>query len=230
MKTLIFPLLLLFVISNSCRKDNNLENNLELNPTKTQLIFPDNVSECIEGSILSDTQSEVFFRWTSTENTDYYELHITNLVLSNTKTYSTEDTELPITIERGTPYSWYVSSKNNSATTISDLWSFYNSSNQTQYFIPFPAQNISPEIEVVLPSNQKLVTLEWDGNDLDSDILEYDLYFEDLNPPDIYQEKIKENSLGGVPISSGNTYYWKITTRDELGNESDSNIFVFEVE
>ena len=228
MKILLISVFL-FLLATSCSKDNNSKD-LEVTPTQIQLIFPENISECIEGSITSATQSEVIFRWSPTENTKNYELNITNLILSASKTYSTENTELPITIDRGTPYSWYVASKNNLKTTVSDIWSFYNSGNQTEYFIPFPAQNISPKIGVVLPSNQNSVTLEWDGNDLDSDILEYDLYFDDRNPPDIYQEKIKENRITGLPISSANTYYWKITTRDELGNESASNIFVFEVE
>lgn len=229
MKIVPFTILLLLLMA-SCGNDDNLKNNIALNPSKAQLIFPENISECIEGSIISDTQSEVIFRWTPTENTEVYDLFITNLNLTATETYTTENTQLPITIERGTPYSWYVSSKNNSSTTISDVWSFYNAGNRMEYFIPFPAQNIYPESDHILPSNINSITLEWDAKDLDSDILEYDVYFDELNPPEIYREKTKENIMADVPISSGNTYYWKITTRDEVGNESDSTIFVFEVE
>ncbi len=229
MKCIIpYSILAIFILA-SCKKDNNLKDLIELKPTKVQLIFPQNISECIEGSILSETHSEVTFRWEPSENTDNYELHITNLLLYSTETYSTTNTELGITIPRGTPYSWYVSSHNNSAKVTSDTWSFYNSGSKTEYFIPFPAQNSYPEMRDSLPFNQSSVTLEWVGHDLDSDILDYDVYFDTSSPPTLYLEKTNKNNLADIPIAPGTTYYWKITTRDSLGNESNSNIFVFEV-
>ena len=220
----------LFLLTTSCSKDNNSKENVEVTPTQIQLIFPENVSECIEGSIISATQSEVVFRWSSLENTDTYEVHVTNLFLSETRTYSTQNTQLPITIERGTPYTWYISSPNNPQSLPSDTWSFYNSGNQAEYYIPFPAQNIQPENGTILTANQNSVLLEWIGNDLDSDILEYDVYFDETTPPTLYQEKLNKNSISIISLTSGKKYYWRITTRDVLGNESNSNIFTFEVE
>jgi hypothetical protein len=229
MKILLISVFL-FLLTASCSKDNNSKENVEVTPSQIQLIFPENVSECIEGSIISATQSEVVFKWGPLENTDLYEVHITNLFLSETRTYSTQNTQLPITIQRGTPYSWYISSPNNPVSLPSDSWSFYNSGNQKEYFIPFPAQNIQPENGTILTPNQNSVILEWLGNDLDSDILEYDVYFDEKTPPTLYQEKFNENNITINTLISGKKYYWSITTRDVLGNESNSNIFTFDVE
>jgi hypothetical protein len=35
--------------------------------------------------------------------------------------------------------------------------------------------------------------------------------------------------LNNVSVTSKNTYYWKIVTKDSQGNSSDSDIFVFKV-
>jgi hypothetical protein len=154
---------------------------------------------------------------------------LTDLISKNTKSYTTKTTELPITIKRGTPYSWQITSINDSKIQKSDLWSFYNAGESTEYFIPFPAENIAPAPATVIPSTQSTITLEWKGNDLDGDILEYDIYFDDTDPPTLYQEKHKQTTLPDIPLVTGKNFYWKIVTRDSLGNESSSDIFGFEV-
>src|SRR5690606_1057240 len=227
MKKVVFTAILL-LLTISCGKDNNMEE-IQLVPTKAILVFPENNTECLEGSILSDTQSEVTFRWTASQNTEQYDLQLTNLISKSTKSFTTKNTELPITIERGTPYSWQIISISGPKTQESDLWSFYNAGESTEYFIPFPAENVSPAPATVYPSTQTGVTLEWNGNDLDGDILEYDIYFGDGNPPTIYQEKYKQTTLPDIPLVAGKSFYWKIVTRDSLGNESTSDIFSFEV-
>ena len=224
-KIVLITLLAVFI---SCGSDNDMEK-IQLIPTQAILIFPENISECIEGSILSDTQSEVTFQWTASQNTEHYDLQLTNLISKSTKSYTTKNTELPITIERGTPYSWQIISISGTKTQESDLWSFYNAGQNTEYFIPFPAENVSPVPATVYPSTQTSVTLEWNGNDLDGDILEYDIYFGDSDPPAIHQAKYKETSLANIPLVAGKSFYWKIVTRDSLGNESISDIFSFEV-
>ncbi|HUH48189.1 MAG TPA: hypothetical protein VLZ54_13600 [Arenibacter sp.] len=226
MRKIVFAAIVLLAIS--CGKDKNMEDIL-LIPTKAVLVFPENVSECVEGNILSDTQSEVTFQWTASKNTDHYVLELTDLISKNTQTFTTKATELPITIARGTPYSWLITAINGSKAQESDIWSFYNAGKSTEYFIPFPAENIAPVPATVIPSNQSTVTLEWRGNDLDGDILEYDIYFGDTDPPNIYQEKYKQTTLPDIPLTTGKRFYWKIVTRDSLRNESSSNIFNFEV-
>lgn len=225
-RIVLIPILLL--LSISCGSDNDLEK-IQLIPTKVILVFPENNSECLEGNILSAAQSEVTFRWTASQNTEHYDLQLTNLNLNSTKSYSTTNTELPVTLERGTPYSWRITSINGLKTQESDTWSFYNAGDNTEYFIPFPAENIAPPSPTLYASTQSTVTLEWKGNDLDGDILEYDIYFGDTDPPTIYQEKYKQTTLPNIPLVAGKSYYWKVITRDSLGNESSSELFSFEV-
>jgi hypothetical protein len=227
MKKIVFTAIIILTLS--CGNDDSIEK-IQLNPSKAILLFPENSSECVEGSILSDTQSEVTFKWTASQNTDHYDLQLTNLVSKISESYTTNATELPITIARGVPYSWWITSINGAKTQESDIWSFYNAGDNTEYFIPFPAENIAPAPATLFPSTQSHVNLEWKGSDLDGDILEYDIYFGDSDPPAIYQEKYNETTLSNIPLVAGKSYYWKILTRDSLGNESISNIFSFEVE
>ncbi|MCM4167315.1 hypothetical protein KCTC52924_02898 [Arenibacter antarcticus] len=229
MKSLIIPIVFILLII-SCDSNNDEITNIEPTPGKAQLIFPENASECIEGEILSETQSEVLFQWTESENTNGYQVNLTNIITKNTKEYSTENNKLSIQIERGTPYSWQVISKSNSMSTKSETWSFYNAGNNIKYYIPFPAENISPINAAKLPSNQTTINLEWNASDLDSDIVEYDINFGESNSPAIYKAQIKETTLNNVPVSTGKAYYWSITTRDAVGNESLSGTFMFQVE
>lgn len=227
MKKIVFTAII--VLTLSCGNDDNIEK-IQLNPTKAILLFPENSTECVEGTILSDTQSEVTFKWTASQNTDHYDLQLTNLVSKISESYTTNATELPITLARGTPYSWGITSINGSKTQESDIWSFYNAGENTEYFIPFPAENIAPAPATLFPSTQGHVNLEWKGSDLDGDILEYDIYFGDSDPPAIYQENHKQTLLSNIPLVAGKSYYWKILTRDSLGNESISGLFSFEVD
>src|SRR5690606_8784892 len=139
---------------------------------KAELLFPENISECVEGTIQSDTQSVVTFQWRASENTDNYDLVLTNLVSNVTDSYTTDNTELPVTLDRGIPYSWQITSVNGSGSQTSDTWSFYNAGESTEHFIPFPAANIAPAPATPFPSTQSSVSLEWEGNDLDGDILD----------------------------------------------------------
>ncbi len=53
-------------------------------PSAAALIFPDNNTECNEGTVLNANQSSVTFRWTDAQNTDTYEVNLKNLSNNNT--------------------------------------------------------------------------------------------------------------------------------------------------
>ena len=73
---------LLICLNYSCSKDNADQKNINESPGMVTLIFPENNTECKEGTIISDTQSEVAFRWNPSKNADSYILEINNLDLN----------------------------------------------------------------------------------------------------------------------------------------------------
>jgi hypothetical protein len=96
-------------------------------------------------------------------------------------------------------------------------------------FIPFPAEAIAPAQEAIIETVSS-VNLIWIANDLDEDIAEYDVYFGQNENPSLLQQSVTTSFFNDIPVISGNTYYWKVITRDFIGNESNSEIFRFQVE
>jgi hypothetical protein len=63
---------------------------------------------------------------------------------------------------------------------------FYNVVPGLEFFAPFPATNIAPLNNSIFPSDTALVSLEWQAEDLDNDITNFDIYFDTVTPPSLY--------------------------------------------
>jgi len=74
------------------------------NPAAATLIFPENNSECNEGTIVNENESDVNFRWSASENTDSYSVKVTNLLTSESFNVVQGGTERVFRLQRGTPY------------------------------------------------------------------------------------------------------------------------------
>lgn len=219
------------ILMLSCKKNNDLFSYLETFPVKAELVFPNSNSECTEGIIVSPEISEVNFLWNESANTDNYIITVTNLVDKTSQIFTTENLNMPINLQRGTPYSWSVESTSvtSTRTAISDVWNFYNAGEAIDAFIPFPAETVSPVAGSTLPNTTTTITLDWNGSDLDNDIANFDVYFGTSNPPAEYEINISASQLNNIPVTSGMTYYWRILTRDITGNISNSEITTFAV-
>ncbi|GGD41212.1 hypothetical protein [Muriicola marianensis] len=229
MRPLIGFIASLILILASCGKDRDLAS-LLISPDAASLVFPENLTECYEGTLISATLSEVTLQWNASANTDRYELHISHLINGSKDIYTTENVNFTARIERGVPYSWYVVSlaDGSNATATSDTWSFYNAGDAITSYVPFPAEALNPLPGASL-SGMSSVNLTWQAADLDDDIVEYDVYFGSSKPPVMFEQDLSTASLTSVPVTSGTTYFWKIVTRDAIGNESDSEVFSFSV-
>lgn len=215
----------------SCEADVDLLEELLNVPSKVNLEFPENNSECTTGTILSDTESEVVFRWEAAEIGDTYNISLTNLSSTEETTYSSNGNTLPVRLKRGMPYSWKVTTtlQGSSKFTVSDTSTFYNAGPGVLTYIPFPAVSISPSDKEQLPNNTTQVTLQWSATDLDNDISYYDVYLGVTNPPSLFNSELTANNIANINVTVGNTYYWKVDTVDQAGNKSQSNIFTFEI-
>jgi hypothetical protein len=197
-----------------------------VNPTAVTLNFPLNNTECNEGTIISESRSEVIFKWTGATNNDSYTVSLKNLETGVIKNYNTNFEELPISILRGVPYAWSVISKvaGNSETAESAIWKFYNAGLPKESHPPFPAEVVSPLMGSTVVSGE--VKLQWKGSDVDNDINSYTVLFDTSETPTIVIGNPTTSSIN-VEVESGNVYYWKVISIDADGNSSDSELFQF---
>ncbi|MEM9686305.1 MAG: hypothetical protein AAF934_05215 [Bacteroidota bacterium] len=233
MKTLstysIVSFVLLFIVA--CGGDGGGNNTPPLPPSAAGLVFPADNTECNEGTVISDTQSTVTFMWNTSENTDRYTLNIRNLNTGQLQALNiSTGTQLEVTILRGEPYEWWVVSANDETpeTTQSEVWRFYNAGLAVENYAPFPAEVNSPPMGTAVDAVSGEVTLTWAGGDIDDDIADYDIYFGTATPPVILAGSTSDTSFN-VAVTPGEIYYWTVTTRDNQGNTSASEVFEFRV-
>lgn len=198
-------------------------------PGKAVLLAPAQNEVCTQGTVISASQSTVTLKWAAAIGAAGYEVNIKNLEEGTTTTHTTVNTQFDATLERNTPYSWFVTSKaaHITATTSSDTWKFYNSGPAIVNYAPFPAEIVAPAMKQTATVLNGEITLTWKGSDVDNDIVNYDVYLGDSSSPALLKSKVSENTLKDVAVSAGKIYYWKVVTRDSNGNMSDSGIYQF---
>ncbi len=220
--------LLLFTMG-SCNSDDDQSNTGTVTPTSFSLVFPENNKECTEGTTISDTQSEVKFQWNASDNVSDYKLYVVNLENQQLQTLSSDTNEKNIVLDRNKAYSWFVITHYTSGDNLqSDTWNFYLAGNPVAFHTPFPASNVSPTIGETVETGNSKVMLKWKGSDLDNDIVSYSVEFGvDKNALSTVGELELEEFE--VDVVSGSAYYWRITTKDSMGNTSKSMIYEFKV-
>lgn len=219
--------IVLIVLSFGCKKDE-----VSQSPEGTLLVFPFQDSECTTGISVSETLSQVTFEWQAANNTELYVLSVVNLNTNTPQTITTAATSASLSIEKGAPYSWTVSSSNSNTddTATSENWLFYNAGPQINY-APFPAQIISPISGSTAQANtSNQVSLAWSGADVEDDIVSFEIYFGEENPPlSLLQTTDGITMQVSTNVTTGKTYFWRVITTDGSGNTSDSGIFDFKV-
>lgn len=220
-------IILLIVFCWGCQKDTPPPPAIP--PEKVSLAFPGQNEVCTEGSIISALQSSINFRWDSSANADSYELNVKDLVSGLSAVYHTTQTQLDVALSRNTPYSWFVVSRSQrtGVTAKSDVWKFYNAGPAVVSYAPFPAEIVAPAMGQILANGT--VTLDWNGTDVDEDIIGYDIYFGTTASPALLMADQTESILTGVVVAENTTYYWKVITKDAKGNRSDSGLYQFRV-
>ena len=201
-------------------------------PGKASLTLPENNKPCETGEVSGATAS-VIFTWSSGEDTESFDLAITNSdtnQITNRTNLTATTATVPLT--RGHRYAWKITSKNKGTeTTASDTYKFYLAGDGEENAAPFSAEAIAPQPgSSVTPSENNTVILEWEAADPDNDTLTYTLHIDTV---DGRQEATQENTglttyTKEVAVESGTIYYWSVTTTD--GSISvTSDVFSFRV-
>ncbi|MCR9226753.1 MAG: hypothetical protein NXH90_04935 [Flavobacteriaceae bacterium] len=201
-------------------------------PQGVQLVFPEENSECTTGTDINQNATQITFRWMPSNNTDSYTLTVVNLDTNVPQNISTASTSASLSISRGTPYAWSVTSRNSNTDQVasSPTWLFYNAGSQTAY-APFPAQLVHPLSGATIQKDiANEVLLEWSGADVDADIDTFEVFFSEANPPTTSVGIANATTMElPVGVESGTVYYWRVVTTDLEGNTSISSVFDFKV-
>ncbi|MEL0456978.1 hypothetical protein WJN01_12130 [Flavobacteriaceae bacterium SZ-1-7] len=233
----VITILCLFFLIFGCSKSSNDggdlgenpdgEGNQGINRIGVKLYFPQENMLCNLGEDITPTHSTVYFEWEA-NGSDNYKITVENLSNGNIIQDETVADIIPVILDRATPYSWYIESVSSSKTEKSEVWQFYNAGPGVQSYAPFPAVIEAPLMATSFPSGTTTVTLKWTGNDVDDDIVGYDVHFGTAENPNAHSSDITTTEVS-VSVFSGTIYYWKVITKDSFGNTSDSGIFQFKV-
>lgn len=227
MKKSIYILTLISLLVFSCSKENTTGGGTPTAkvPGKAALISPDNNKTCEE----VNSTGQVSFSWNSSTDTDKYDLEFKNLNTQTITNYNNiTTTSKLVTLSKGIPYSWTITSKNSgSKTTVSDTWQFYLAGVGVVNYAPFPATAISPSPGATTSPTDGKVNIQWNGTDADQDTLTFTI---EMDLIDGKQEtKIVENTSDSsfeVTVELNKIYYWRVITSDGE-NTSTSMVFSF---
>ncbi|THD67734.1 hypothetical protein E7Z59_08755 [Robertkochia marina] len=210
-----------FTILTGCSKEEipEIEEEVIRVPSKAELVFPENNTTCFIADASTDSLSTFEMSWKQAANTHAYDLRIENMIDQSEVVYNDiTDNAYSITLKRGLPYSWSVTSKSNDTTetATSETWSFYLAAEGNTNYAPFPPTLLSPGMGVLVSSSTGKATLSWQTEDPDGDEITYSLYIgtsETLeSPPEEYQN-LTVTELE-VPIEPETVYYWKVKATD----------------
>lgn len=192
----------------------------EVVPDVANLNLPSNNTICEDGTTVTASTSDVVFSWAVANNTESYEVTITNLITNAvvTKTVTHPTTTTTVTLTRGQPYKWLVTSKSSktSKTAVSASNKFYLAGAGITTYAPFPASITSPTFGAIVTPVGNKVSLTWSGSDPDSSNLTYEVFL------DIDEAKVRSyttpisvsTSSYSATVESNKTYFWCVKTSD----------------
>ena len=215
--------LFLCIFFIGCKKDDPSP------PGAVLLIAPAKNVECSPVDSSNRNTNLVEFSWQPDSNTDSYQLRIRNLNSGTSQTKTTNATAEIMPVTKGEPFSWSVSSSNTEVdeTAVSERRFFFSPGSELSY-APFPAEITKPNGPRAIVDTNSQVVLEWTGADIDNDIESYEIYFDTVTPPALFESRTSnEPTTIKVAANPDTDYYWKVVTIDSEGNTSDTGILSF---
>ncbi len=226
MKNSIFILTVVFLLG-ACDKSEEKPGNEP--PTVPLLVYPTNNLLCIE--------NEVDFEWqpATDPNGDNiaYEVEIAKdkaFTGAGKVSQITQGTSVTVSLERGIAYYWRVRAVDSFAAAgeFSPINSFYVEGEGVSNYLPFTPTLVSPEMDGSITGTE--VMLKWAADDIDVDVLMYDIYYSSENPPaTMLSEDLTETSIT-ASVESGKTYYWRVVVKDEKGGQTKGPIWSFKAQ
>ncbi len=208
------------MLTISCSK--TYEFRAPVDPAAANLSKPANNTQCLE-------VDKVKFEWNKSDNTDTYTITIIDLISSATVTQNTSTNTVEITLTKGKPYSWQITSKNKSTskTAKSEVWKFYLSGAADSNHAPFPAEIIAPKNDTTVSAGS--IELSWKVSDVDvGDTHKFDVKLDKTNATTVICTD-QADTKKTITLTAG-VYYWRVIAKDNNGNHSESGVYKFTVQ
>ena len=217
---LAIKLILAGILVASCGgKDNDTTTPpIEKELGSFNLIFPDNNLICTEGEDNGTDGVNIEFQWSASSNATSYDLEITNQENNSTDSRTVNANSLEVGLPKGTQFSWKVTAILEDKSLASDTWNFYSEGTSTENFAPFPAEITVSE------NNDGTVTVSWIGEDLDNDIVNYDVYIGVFGNLELILENTT-NLNTNYSITAGEQYHVQVISKDSNDNTSTSQTY-----
>ena len=217
---LAIKLILAGILVASCGgKDNDTTTPpIEKELGSFNLIFPDNNLICTEGEDNGTDGVNIEFQWSASSNATSYDLEITNQENNSTDSRTVNANSLEVGLPKGTQFSWKVTAILEDKSLASDTWNFYSEGTSTENFAPFPAEITVSE------NNDGTVTVSWIGEDLDNDIVNYDVYIGVFGNLELILENTT-NLNTNFSITVGEQYHVQVISKDSNDNTSTSQTY-----
>ena len=230
MKNIFYVFLLTFLLGCTAEEQPTEESNLF--PSEFELLYPENGSACLDGSIINDTQSKITFLWNSSTHAVKYTLNITNLRDNYSQKLESSERSLEVTLKHGDPYAWSVTAlgSDNTATLTSEEWKFYLAGNGIVNYAPFPPELILPRPSALVTLNaDNLLLLSWTCSDVEGDLKSYKVYLDQNDASTLIRTiTASENTITiAVEAVADATYFWKVIAEDSEGNTASSGVYSF---
>lgn len=213
--------LMVFVVFSSCDKGTSTETEKQIDkpqPIKAQGTLPVNGEPCSDFDPVpnDDSKLSILFKWNGSQNTINYDLSVLEGAQEVAKT-TVGALEASVTLERGKTYSWTVTSKNETGTTVSDTYSFTTPGHAIGNYAPYAA-----EIAIDFDVDKQVLNLSWSATDEDGDSLTFDVVI--LEGETVVHEELglATNTIEGIAYLSETSYTFNIITKDVVGNFSIS--------
>lgn len=231
MKTYFYLLVLIFVTTACGGSDD---------PTPPTVIPPENeaptaptLSYPTDELLCTENPLEFIWNASSDPNGDAisYELQTAtnNSFTENVQTITTSTIKYSLDLLKGKAYYWRVRAKDskNAYSPYATIRKYFTEGEGLTNHIPYAPSIVSPEMNASV--NTTTVDLTWSGSDVDNDPLKYDVYFSTSDNPTLVVENTEVTTYN-ASITAGNTYYWKITVKDDKGGESIGQVWSFKAE
>ncbi|WP_289038773.1 hypothetical protein [uncultured Zobellia sp.] len=184
------------------------------------LVFPDNNLICTEGDDVGTEDISIDLLWSKSTNATSYDVQITNQESGEVSTQSSTTPEMTVTLKKNTQYTWIVTAKLDDITKSSSAWNFYTEGISVENYAPFPAQI------TVSDNGNETVEINWEGNDLDNDIVSYDIHFGTTTSPELVHTTTDDSESLTLLIIYYTDHYLEIVTTDNVGNKSKAKTTV----
>lgn len=228
----ILGVLFLVAITACDKEDDNIVEEEAKVPGEVLLIAPLKNQTCEEGIDVSDEVSKITFEWNTAENSEMYDLIITDsqsgTAVAHFKNLNATSRSVDLVKDRS--YTWEVISKNSETTETggSESWNFYLVGDPQSNYAPFPAEIIKPEPSSEVELSDGKFILEWSGADPDANALTYTIYLDKVDGKQEPKEDLQNLSETSVEVQldANETYFWRVKSFDGQ-NSSYSPVHYF---